>query len=178
MRTNLSWFLSYIESYSFLFHHHHHLPHHTWRWVLFFDLVTTLELQSSVLHLNYLLVFTSVVVRTNPTVSSQQSSLSQAWILRCKTTPDNIVFVLSWSNLNPRNMYSWLPSFPYGPPAEGYWAPVTSTLNWCEEVCISSISKAVKCSCRPGLLCHSLRRWDSQHSNQPSFRIPCLHRHC
>ncbi|MCJ1424145.1 hypothetical protein MMC29_002032 [Sticta canariensis] len=30
-------------------------------------------------------------------------------------------------------MSSWLPSFPYGPPAEGYWAPVTSTLNWCEE---------------------------------------------
>lgn len=30
-------------------------------------------------------------------------------------------------------MYSWLPSFPYDSSAEGYWAPVTSTLNWCEE---------------------------------------------
>lgn len=28
---------------------------------------------------------------------------------------------------------SWLPSFPYPPSGEGYWSPVTSTLNWCEE---------------------------------------------
>lgn len=31
-------------------------------------------------------------------------------------------------------MPTWLPSIPYGPAREdGYWAPVTSTLNWCEE---------------------------------------------
>ncbi|KAI7673003.1 hypothetical protein KC319_g5198, partial [Hortaea werneckii] len=32
-------------------------------------------------------------------------------------------------------MPSWLPSIPY-PPArdDGYWAPITSTLDWCEEV--------------------------------------------
>ncbi|KAF2094544.1 alkaline phytoceramidase [Rhizodiscina lignyota] len=30
-------------------------------------------------------------------------------------------------------MPSWLPSLPYGPAREGYWSPVTSTINWCEE---------------------------------------------
>lgn len=32
-------------------------------------------------------------------------------------------------------MPSWLPSIDY-PPArdDGYWAPITSTLDWCEEV--------------------------------------------
>ncbi|KAL1306820.1 hypothetical protein AAFC00_005477 [Neodothiora populina] len=30
-------------------------------------------------------------------------------------------------------MQSWLPSFPYPPAQDGYWSPVTSTLNWCEE---------------------------------------------
>ncbi|KAL2068082.1 hypothetical protein VTL71DRAFT_16180 [Oculimacula yallundae] len=28
---------------------------------------------------------------------------------------------------------SFLPSFPYPPSGDGYWSPVTSTLNWCEE---------------------------------------------
>jgi hypothetical protein len=31
-------------------------------------------------------------------------------------------------------MASLLPSIPYPPSQEGYWSPVTSTLNWCEEV--------------------------------------------
>ncbi|EMD01248.1 hypothetical protein BAUCODRAFT_29697 [Baudoinia panamericana UAMH 10762] len=31
-------------------------------------------------------------------------------------------------------MPSWLPSIPYPPAqAEGYWSPITSTLDWCEE---------------------------------------------
>lgn len=30
-------------------------------------------------------------------------------------------------------MPSWLPSIPYPPEKEGYWAPITSTLDWCEE---------------------------------------------
>lgn len=30
---------------------------------------------------------------------------------------------------------AWLPSIPYPPAREdGYWAPITSTLDWCEEV--------------------------------------------
>lgn len=31
-------------------------------------------------------------------------------------------------------MPAWLPSIDYPPSTEGYWHPVTSTLNWCEEV--------------------------------------------
>ncbi|CAF9910003.1 hypothetical protein IMSHALPRED_008527 [Imshaugia aleurites] len=30
-------------------------------------------------------------------------------------------------------MSSWLPSISYGNPTGGYWDPVTSTINWCEE---------------------------------------------
>ncbi|KAF1810330.1 alkaline phytoceramidase [Eremomyces bilateralis CBS 781.70] len=30
-------------------------------------------------------------------------------------------------------MVSWLPSVPYPPARDGFWSPVTSTLNWCEE---------------------------------------------
>lgn len=32
-------------------------------------------------------------------------------------------------------MPSFLPSVPYPPAGEGVWGTVTSTLNWCEEVC-------------------------------------------
>lgn len=28
-----------------------------------------------------------------------------------------------------------LPSWSYDPPYPGFWDPVTSTINWCEEVC-------------------------------------------
>ncbi|CAD0113787.1 unnamed protein product [Aureobasidium uvarum] len=31
-------------------------------------------------------------------------------------------------------MASLLPSIPYPPSGDGYWSPVTSTLNWCEEI--------------------------------------------
>ncbi|OJD38771.1 alkaline ceramidase [Diplodia corticola] len=30
-------------------------------------------------------------------------------------------------------MPDWLPSVPYPGPQDGFWSPVTSTLNWCEE---------------------------------------------
>jgi dihydroceramidase len=30
-------------------------------------------------------------------------------------------------------LISWLPSLPYPPEQDGYWSPVTSTLDWCEE---------------------------------------------
>ncbi|KAF2704531.1 alkaline ceramidase-like protein [Pleomassaria siparia CBS 279.74] len=29
--------------------------------------------------------------------------------------------------------FSWLPSIAYPPAQDGFWSPVTSTLNWCEE---------------------------------------------
>jgi hypothetical protein len=36
---------------------------------------------------------------------------------------------------NPRrDVMVKLPSLPYGPSKEGFWSPVTSTINWCEEV--------------------------------------------
>lgn len=33
--------------------------------------------------------------------------------------------------------FGWLPSiaYPSVEPAEGWWYPQTSTINWCEEVC-------------------------------------------
>lgn len=31
-------------------------------------------------------------------------------------------------------LFSWLPSLPYPEEQDGYWSPVTSTLDWCEEV--------------------------------------------
>lgn len=30
--------------------------------------------------------------------------------------------------------FKWLPSIAYPPSQAGYWNPITSTLNWCEEV--------------------------------------------
>lgn len=41
---------------------------------------------------------------------------------------------LSTDLTHPELMWSWLPSVPYPPSRDGYWSPVTSTLNWCEEV--------------------------------------------
>lgn len=32
-------------------------------------------------------------------------------------------------------MTFWLPAVRYPEAGPGYWDPVTSTLNWCEEVC-------------------------------------------
>ncbi|KAF1357053.1 alkaline ceramidase-like protein [Delphinella strobiligena] len=39
-------------------------------------------------------------------------------------------------------MQSWVPSFPYPPSQDGYWSPVTSTLNWCEEDYYATIYSA------------------------------------
>lgn len=39
-------------------------------------------------------------------------------------------------------MQSLLPSFPYPPSQDGYWSPVTSTLNWCEEDYYATIYSA------------------------------------
>ncbi|KAF2234622.1 alkaline phytoceramidase [Viridothelium virens] len=37
---------------------------------------------------------------------------------------------------------SWLPSIPYPPSKDGFWSPVTSTLNWCEEDYYATIYSA------------------------------------
>ncbi|KAF2089062.1 alkaline ceramidase [Saccharata proteae CBS 121410] len=39
-------------------------------------------------------------------------------------------------------MPSWLPSIPYPPAGDGFWSPVTSTLNWCEEDYYATIYSA------------------------------------
>ncbi|KAF4556973.1 Ceramidase-like protein [Elsinoe fawcettii] len=39
-------------------------------------------------------------------------------------------------------MPAWLPSIPYPPAGKGYWEPVTSTLNWCEEDYYATIYSA------------------------------------
>lgn len=36
-----------------------------------------------------------------------------------------------------------LPSFPYPQPKDGYWSPVTSTLNWCEEVRVALLFQVI-----------------------------------
>lgn len=44
--------------------------------------------------------------------------------------------------LNAAAMPTWLPSVPYPPRKKGYWEPVTSTLNWCEEDYYATIYSA------------------------------------
>lgn len=39
-------------------------------------------------------------------------------------------------------MPDWLPSIPYPSPQDGFWSPVTSTLNWCEEDYYATIYSA------------------------------------
>ncbi|KAK8196484.1 alkaline ceramidase ydc1 [Zalaria obscura] len=39
-------------------------------------------------------------------------------------------------------MPSWLPAIPYAPAQDGYWSPVTSTINWCEEDYYATIYSA------------------------------------
>ncbi|KAH7031867.1 alkaline ceramidase-like protein [Macrophomina phaseolina] len=39
-------------------------------------------------------------------------------------------------------MPDWLPSIPYPAPQDGFWSPVTSTLNWCEEDYYATIYSA------------------------------------
>jgi hypothetical protein len=60
-----------------------------------------------------------------------------------------------------------LPFIPYPPAKAGFWNPVTSTLNWCEEVCsMVAFWKLDPDSSHAGLLCDSLRRRDCQHSDE------------
>lgn len=77
-------------------------------------------------------------------------------------------------------MIAWLPSIPYAAPdIGGYWDPVTSTINWCEEV---------RCSLFPsgsppltgafaGLLRDSIRGRDSEHTDEFTIYLPGLRWH-
>lgn len=66
------------------------------------------------------------------------------------------------------------PHFPYPPAKPGYWSPVTSTLNWCEEVCLFRCRLSLPGASGRwtdltllGLLCYRLLRRDRQHCHQP-----------
>jgi hypothetical protein len=48
--------------------------------------------------------------------------------------PKNSPLKVSTELLSKHSMGHWLPFFDYPPLKEGYWLPVTSTINWCEEV--------------------------------------------
>jgi len=64
-----------------------------------------------------------------------------------------------------------LPSFPYPPAQDGYWSPVTSTLNWCEEVCEDhcAICPNVYLTIQSlGLLCYYLLGRDCEYLDQPA----------
>ncbi len=69
---------------------------------------------------------------------------------------------------------AWLLSIPYPPPRDGYWHPVTSTLNWCEEVsrCLGYLDDGFGCGLRLmfdtyiGLLCYHLLRRDRQYPDE------------
>lgn len=46
------------------------------------------------------------------------------------------LLLTAYISLEVYRIMTWsLPFFPYPPAKDGYWEPVTSTLNWCEEVC-------------------------------------------
>ena len=74
----------------------------------------------------------------------------------------------------PSTMPQWpLPFVPYPSSKDGYWSPVTSTLNWCEEVnipfsfpFISWRELTLVCFNAIGLLCDHLRCRDRQYFDQ------------
>lgn len=43
-------------------------------------------------------------------------------------------------------MHRWLPAIDYPPEQAGFWSPVTSTINWCEEVrrSLASVKRSQK----------------------------------
>lgn len=78
------------------------------------------------------------------------------------------------------NMVFWLPSIKYSSTSQGYWAPVTSTINWCEEVCRPYLTLKRHASMLiyiVGLLRHSIFSRDRQHSDKYSIHISCIQGH-
>ncbi len=77
-------------------------------------------------------------------------------------------------------MISWLPSIPYAAPdVGGYWDPVTSTINWCEEVRCSLLrSKSPPLTrASAGLLCDSIRGRDSKYPDELVINLSGLRWH-
>ena len=70
-----------------------------------------------------------------------------------------------------------LPSISYGESNQkGYWDPVTSTLNWCEEVGFTEYQKLLHADVNLGLLCYLLRSRDCQYSDECLVHVPCVSR--
>lgn len=66
--------------------------------------------------------------------------------------------------------FSMLPSIPYPPEQHGRWSPVTSTLDWCEEVC----KRAVWGICANALLelcCDGVLGGDCQYFDQSTVYV-------
>lgn len=79
--------------------------------------------------------FSFNIQRLNPQALTVWSRPSDAGQLFKKNTQTAFLAHLGIS-FTPSGMPSWLPSTKYPLVAnEGYWAPITSTINWCEEVC-------------------------------------------
>jgi hypothetical protein len=67
-------------------------------------------------------------------------------------------------------IFKSLPAMEYPPAQEGWWSPVTSTLNWCEEVCIRVFSQQTFSDLPQGLLRNDLLRRDHQHFGNARFQ--------
>ena len=68
---------------------------------------------------------------------------------------------------------SWLPSIPYPEPGQpGYWEPITSTLNWCEEVRLNTLDVDLADSVPLGLLRYSVRGGNHQRHHQHHLHVP------
>ena len=93
----------------------------------------------------------SLIVSTlfSPLRFSQVERPLTASLLQHSSVLTTLVCIFSRASGYIQVMASWLPSVPYPPSRDGYWSPVTSTLNWCEEVChsyyqVSKISNLTK----------------------------------
>lgn len=63
------------------------------------------------------------------------SPLSPLFLLRRPSSPQGAIDLVAQKPpaLLFATMGLTLPSFPYPPSKEGYWEPISSTINWCEE---------------------------------------------
>lgn len=115
--------------------------------------------------------------------SSASSSCSLSSLCTSYTYPpapnDDILFILALSKpflaspVSPQMFFN----IPYPPSQAGYWSPVTSTLNWCEEVAlthytIASIRYQWTNGFFIGLLCYSIRRRNCECLHQYPISIP------
>lgn len=74
--------------------------------------------------------------------------------------------------------FSQLPSIPYPPAQEGAWSPVTSTIDWCEEVRQVDVKdRGVLLLICTELCSHAVLSRDRQYSHKSSLHVPGSQRH-